>query len=145
MNLTLTKAPFGARPPVAKPIPQFLAEVTEEGIREIVFVHYELIKESSIRHLFPKDEAEFEMAKKHASDFFIQICGGTNHFEQNRGAPRMIARHAPFRITQDARDTWLELYIPILEDLKTEGISEESLQSFWNYLDIFSLWMINTK
>ena len=145
MNLTLTIAPFGAKPPVTKPNPKFLAEVGEEGIREIVFVHYELIKESNIRHLFPKDEAEFEMAKKHASDFFIQICGGTKHFEQNRGTPRMIARHAPFRITEDARNTWLELYIPILEDLKAEGISEESLESFWNYLDIFSLWMINTK
>ncbi|OIP54938.1 MAG: globin [Helicobacteraceae bacterium CG2_30_36_10] len=145
MNLNITQAPFGVRPPVTKPIPQFLAEVKEEGIRELIFVHYELIKESNIAHLFPKDEAAFELAKKHAGDFFIQICGGRAYFNENRGAPRMVGRHAPFRIDEQARNTWLELYVPILEELKEEGISEESIQSFWNYLDIFSLWMINSK
>lgn len=145
MNFNITQAPFGERPPVTKPIPQFLAEVGEEGIRELIFIHYELIKESNIAHLFPKDEAALELAKKHASDFFIQICGGRAHFNENRGAPRMVGRHAPFRIDEQARNTWLELYIPILKELKEEGVSEESIESFWNYLDIFSLWMINTK
>ena len=53
----------------------------------------------------------------------------------------MVKRHAPFKITPKARRVWLECYIEILKDL---DIPEDLKQSFWNYLDIFSTWMINT-
>ena len=147
MKLTITPGELGVRPNVTKPHPAFLELVTEEGIRKLVDAHYEKIRHSDIRFLFPVDDEDFEEAKTHASDFFIQICGGPDYFNQHRGAPRMVGRHAPFRITVEARNRWLELYIDLLENLKTpegEPIPEEVIQSFWNYLDIFSIWMINT-
>ena len=136
---------FGVRVPVTKPIPEFLLEIGEEGIRKLVSDHYDKLKVSEISFLFPLDDAEFEEAKKHSSDFFIQICGGPAYFNQNRGAPQMVGRHAPFRITSEARNTWLEMYKPLILELKEKGVTETSLQSFWNYLDVFSSWMINTK
>ncbi|MFT7859822.1 MAG: globin [Sulfurimonas sp.] len=145
MNLEIAYAQFGVRPPVTKPIPEFLIEVGQDGIRELISEHYESIKGSDIEHLFPIDPQEFEMAKKHAADFFIQICGGPKYFNESRGAPRMVGRHERFRITPQARETWLELYKPLLKKLKENGVTEISLQSFWNYLNIFSLWMVNTQ
>ena len=136
---------FGVRVPVTKPIPEFLLEMGEEEIRKLISDHYDKLKVSEIAFLFPLDEKEFEEAKKHSSDFFIQICGGPAYFNQNRGAPQMVGRHAPFRITASARNTWLELYKPLILELKEKGVTETSLQSFWNYLDVFSSWMINTK
>ena len=145
MNLEISQAQFGVRPPVTKPIPEFLLEVREEGLRELISKHYDSIKKSDINHLFPQDEAEFEQAKVHSADFFIQICGGPAYFNTNRGAPRMVGRHAPFRIDAKARQTWLELYQPLLRELKEQGVTETSLNSFWGYLNIFSIWMINTQ
>ncbi|UCM99541.1 globin [Sulfurimonas sp. SWIR-19] len=145
MNLEISQAQFGVRPPVTKPIPEFLLEVGEEGIRELISKHYDAIKQSDISHLFPQDDAEFEKAKVNSADFFIQICGGPKYFNQNRGAPQMVGRHAPFRIDAKARQTWLELYKPLIEALKEKGVTETSLYSFWRYLDIFSIWMINTQ
>ncbi len=145
MNLEISQAQFGVRPPVTKPIPEFLLEVGEEGIRNLISKHYDAIKQSDIRDLFPQDDEEFEQAKVHSADFFIQICGGPAYFNTNRGAPRMVGRHAPFRIDAKARQTWLELYRPLLEELKEQGVTETSLKSFWGYLDIFSIWMINTQ
>ncbi len=147
MTLNISKAPFGVKPPVTKPIPEFLIEATEEGMRELVDKHYEAIKTSSIAFLFPvHDEQDFENAKKHAADFLIQICGGKPYFNESRGAPRMVGRHAPFRIDAKAREVWLELYRPLLLELhEKKGVTEKSIQSFWDYLDVFSLWMINTK
>ena len=133
------------RLPATKPIPEFLLEMSEEGIRELISKHYDAIKQSDIRHLFPQDDAEFEKAKINSSDFFIQICGGPKYFNANRGAPQMVGRHAPFRIDAKARQTWLELYKPLIEELKEQGVTETSLRSFWGYLDIFSIWMINTQ
>ena len=145
MNLETSYAQFGARPPVTKPIPEFFIEVGEEGMRALVTKHYALIKTSDIAHLFPMNEKDFEKAIRNAADFFIQICGGPDYFNQNRGAPMMINRHARFRIDAKAREVWLELYKPLLQELKEQGVTEKSILSFWHYLDIFSLWMINIK
>jgi len=145
LNLDITYAQFGVRPPVIKPIPEFFIEMGEEGIRKLISDHYDAIKQSDIYFLFPQDDEEFEKAKIHSSDFMIQICGGPAYFNQNRGAPQMVGRHAPFAIDAKARERWLELYKPLIIELKENGVTERSLYSFWGYLNIFSLWMINTK
>ena len=142
MNYTITQSQVGARPPVQLPNPEILTHLGEEGMREIVAQHYELLKLSNIRGLFPPTDEGFEAAKKHAADFFIQICGGPRYFDESRGQPRMVARHAPFKITPTARKVWLESYIEILEKL---DMKEELKLSFWTYIDIFSIWMMNTN
>jgi hemoglobin len=145
MNLEITPGQLGVRPPVTKPHPGFYHQVQEERFRKLVDDHYELIRTSDIGFLFPiHDEDDFDAAKKHAADFLIQISGGPDYFNQSRGAPQMVGRHAPFRIDEHARRRWMEFYAQLLPALVDEGIDEEYVQSFWNYLDIFSIWMINT-
>jgi len=144
LNLTVTPGQFGQRPPVTKPNPGFLEELGEEAFRKLVSDHYDLLKDSDISELFPIDDpAEFAAAKKHAADFMIQICGGPSYFNQSRGAPQMVGRHAPFKITQKARLRWLECYAMLLPTLAST-VSNDNIQSFWNYLDVFSNWMVNT-
>ena len=145
LDLNITPGKIGEFPDATKPHPGFWHEVQEERFREMVDDHYEMIRESDIANLFPvNDDDDFEEAKKHAADFFIQICGGPNFFEQTRGEARVVGRHAPFRIDEEGRQTWLRLYTYLLPDLVEEGITEEYVQSFWTYIDIHSIWMINT-
>ena len=145
MNLTITTAQLGEKPPVSKAFPAFYPEIGEERFREMVSQHYELLKVSSIKNLFPVDDAEeFAAAKKHAADFMIQICGGPAYFNASLGAPMMGRRHAPFAITPEARLVWLELYAEVLAPLADDGVSEENIESFWRYLEVFSKHMINT-
>ncbi|RBQ27050.1 globin [Arcobacter sp. CECT 9188] len=141
MNYNITNAPFGVRPPVSKPSPKFLEVLGEENLRKLVSAHYDILRKSEIQDMFPQDDKEFEKAKQHSADFFIQICGGPDYFNQNRGNPMMVARHQPFKITPKARLVWLDSYKTVLENLELE---DELKQSFWNYLDVFSIWMINT-
>ncbi len=139
----IIEVPFGVRAEVQRPIPEFYATVGEEGIRNLVDAHYELLKTSSIKALFPvDDEVEFANAKKHAADFFIQFLGGPRYFEQSRGAPQMVGRHAPFKITGSSRIVWLELYQELLKDMDA---APEAVESYWNYLNSFSTWMVNTQ
>lgn len=141
MQYIITPAQVGTRPPVNLPTPQFLELLGEDGIRKLISDHYDLLKQSNIRGLFPPTEKGFEMAKQHSADFFIQICGGPKYFNENRGAPMMASRHAPFKITQEARRIWLESYAMILHPL---DVPEDVKESFWSYLDIFSIWMMNS-
>lgn len=132
-------------PPVQKPLPSFLNEVGEEGIRDLLSRHYASLDKSSIRNIFPANNAEeMEEAAQTSADFFIQICGGPAYFNQKHGMPQMRGRHAPFSITAERRLHWLICFEEALKPLETT-VSEESLQSFWNYINVFSIMMINTQ
>lgn len=145
LNLEIMPGELGVRPPVTKPHPGFYRQVGEERFRKLVDDHYEMIRDSDIAFLFPvNDEDDFQAAKDHAADFFIQICGGPDYFNQHRGAPRMVGRHAPFRIDEPARRRWMEFYAVLLPKLVDEGVNEAYIQSFWDYINVFSTWMINT-
>jgi hemoglobin len=126
---------------VTIPDPQFFNLLKEEGIRKMVGAHYDLLVKSSIKGIFPKDKEKLDLAKQHSADFFIQICGGPKRYNENRGKPMLVSRHAPFVITPSARLVWLECYGEVLIQL---GLPEEVLMSFWNYINVFSSWMVNT-
>ncbi len=140
MEFKTSKYIPGARPDVSLPSTQMYSILGDEGIRQLVSDHYDLLKESEVKHLFPQDEEGLQKAKKHASDFFIQICGGPMYFSKNRGKPMLYKRHLPHKITSGAREEWLKCYKEALVKL---DLPEDVMQSFWNYLDVFSIWMVN--
>ena len=140
MNLQISDFSFGEKPTVTRPDPAFLEAMGEEGIRNMVSRFYDLLRQSSIKHLFKENEEEFEQSKMHSSDFMIQILGGQEYYNQHRGQPKMASRHAPFKITSQGRIVWLGCYKTVLEELNAP---EELIVSFWNYLNVFSNWMVN--
>lgn len=141
MEFKISKYVSGQRPEVRLPSQEMFHILGEEGIRELVSDHYNLLAESPVKHLFPQDVAGLEKAKKNASDFFIQICGGPMYFNRNRGRPMMYKRHLPHKITPEAREVWLDCY---KQALQKKELPEEVMRSFWNYLDVFSMWMVNS-
>ena len=142
VDFSINQYEFGQRPAVSLPSSKFLELLTEAGIRKLVSDHYDLLSKSEVKHLFPKIEEQLDKAKQRSSDFFIQICGGHPYFNENRGKPMLAGRHAPFKITSSARIVWLKCYIQVLSKL---DLPDEIIQSFWNYLNVFSFWMVNTK
>jgi hemoglobin len=142
MELKIKEYPFGERPEVTRPDREILSYLGEKGIRKLVDDHYELLKESEFSPLFPQDKDEFEAAKLRSSDFFIQMLGGPEYFNQNRGAPKMVRRHVNFKITREARRVWLQCYQKLLPQL---DVPQNLIISYWNYLDVFSTWMVNSE
>lgn len=147
MDFTIMDGSLGVtQPTVTKPHPDFFSRVGEERLRKLVNDHYELIRHTKIAFMFPVDyEEDFAKVKKHAADFLIQICGGPDYYAQTRGDSRMLARHARFRIDEKGRRIWLGCYAELLPELEKEGISPEYIQSFWDYLNTFSMLMVNTE
>ena len=132
----------GKLPQVTLPNPDFLKYLGEEQFRGLVSRHYDLLVQSPIKHLFPTHEFALQNAKSRSADFFIQLMGGPEYYRENRGEPMMRKRHLPFTIDMDARIVWLQCYQIALHELK--DVPGHLIQSFWNYLDKFSLWMINS-
>jgi len=129
------------RPNVVLPTDKMFLLLKEEGIRKMVSDHYDLLAQSSIKDLFPKNPIAFEKAKEHSADFFIQICGGPMYFNKNRGKPQLFKRHLPHKITAKARVEWLNCYRIVLKKME---LPDEVMNSFWNYIDVFSIWMVNS-
>lgn len=147
VDYTIMQGQFGVRPPVTKHSHTFLELVGEENIRQMVSDHYDTLVTTDIKELFPAEGQELADAKKHSADFIMQISGGPAYFTQSRGAPQMVGRHNPFRIDAHARNVWMESYINVLKDLKAKDgqeIPDNIKQEFFNYLNGFSLWMVNT-
>lgn len=134
-------SPEIASPAVDLPDKRLLTIVGESGMRKLIDDHYELLVDSAASHLFPPRGPELMLAKRKASDFFIQILGGHPHYNENQGKPMLRKRHMPFSIDAEARNIWLECYREVL--LKRE-IPEDVLFSYWHYLDKFSMWMVNS-
>jgi len=141
MILEINNYKLGERPDVTKPDPEFYKHLSENGIRKMVSRHYDLMRQSNIKGLFSTDDEEFAQQKQHSADFMVQICGGTDYYNQRRGKPMMINRHAASTITPEARLVWLNCYKQALLELE---ISENLVLSFWNYINVFSAWMVNT-
>ena len=146
MDFTIIDGSLGVTPGVVtKPNPGFFAEVGEERFRKLVADHYELLRDSDIAFMFPVDyEEEFAKVKKRAADFLIQMSGGPDYFTQTRGEPRMLARHERFRINEKGRRIWLGSYATLLAELEKEGVNPDYIRSFWDYLNTFSVLMVNT-
>ena len=142
MELTITTLKAGERPEPKFPENSIYEVLGEEGIRQMISDHYDLLVKSEIKHLFPTEDKELDLAKQYAADFIIQRFGGPNYYAQRRGKPLLINRHAPFKITPRGRIVWLECY---REVLLQQNLPENILIPYWNFLDIFSNWMVNTS
>lgn len=146
LDFSITPYQEGVNPPVTKPNPAFLTDLGEDGMRELFDSAYLILFQSPIKDIFPQTKEGIRKAGQTSADFFIQICGGEDYFNRKQGAPRMVGRHAFFRITPSARVEWLKVFQEALKPIvENQSASVENIQSFWNYIDIFSMWMINTK
>lgn len=141
MDLLISTYFPGEKPDVTLPSTQILEILGEDGIRKMVSDFYDLLVESDISDLFPKNPVALEKAKENSADFFIQICGGPMYFNKHRGRPMLNRRHLPFKITSQGREIWLSCFRNVLTKL---NLPEPALISFWNYLDVFSKWMVNS-
>jgi hemoglobin len=125
------------------PNPEIYAKMGEENVFLMLEDFYLVLEKSSIRHLFPEDMVK---ASKKSATFFVFILGGPPLYQQIYGPPSMRKRHLPFAIDENARQIWLDSFRKILENAdKKYSFPLEHLESFWNYLEKFSAWMINSK
>jgi hemoglobin len=141
MKLEIKKLPFGERPSENRPNLEIYNYLGEDGIRKLVSDHYELLIKSDIKHLFPITGDALEQAKKRSADFFIQRLGGPDYYNQTRGNPMLATRHAPFKITPSDRIIWLDCYKQLLPDIPAP---EHLIVEYWNWLNDFSNFMVNT-
>jgi len=125
------------------PNPEIYKSMGEDAIYQMLEDFYLELEKSSIRSLFPEDMRE---ASKRSAAFFVFILGGPPIYQQLHGSPMMRKRHMGFEIDETARQVWLSCFKTILIDAdKKYGFPMNHFDSFWNFLDRFSAWMVNKQ
>lgn len=100
------------------PIP--FKEIGQDKLYRMIDIFYSYVAEDArINRLFPDDLTETAYKQKL---FQTQFLGGPNLYNEEYGHPMLKARHAPFRITPEAAEAWLENMDRAMNDV---GLEEE--------------------
>jgi hemoglobin len=101
---------------------------------------YEAVeRDESLRALYPPDLTE---SKRHLTLFLVQYWGGPTTYMQERGHPRLRMRHAPFRITKEARDAWIAAMDAAIASVREE-LSDDQFAELTSYFDVAASQMRN--
>ncbi|SEU02869.1 hemoglobin [Salinibacillus kushneri] len=110
-----------------------------ETIEKLVEAFYTRVgKHPKLTPIFPDDLTETARKQKM---FLTQFFGGPPLFSQERGHPRLRARHLPFEITPSRRNAWIECMTEALEEAQIE---EPFYSVILERLSMTATHMINT-
>jgi hemoglobin len=81
-------------------------------------------------------------AEERLRNFLVVRFGGPPRYLEQRGHPRLRARHAPFVIDQDARDRWVAMMDRALVEAALPAEASEILREF---LSVTATFLINRQ
>lgn len=106
----------------------------------LVDAFYEGVAQDEVlRPMYP--ETDLGPARERMNLFLEQYWGGPTTYSDTRGHPRLRMRHAPFKVTPDARDRWLTHMRTAVDSLDLAPLHRATL---WDYLDRAAHSLINT-
>jgi hemoglobin len=115
--------------------------VGEEGFTRLVAAFYRQVPGDGILGpMYP--EQDREGAEQRLRDFLIYRFGGPKRYVEQRGHPRLRARHLPFRINKAARDRWMHLMNNAFLQAALPIEAEQHLRQFFEQMSTF---MINQE
>jgi hemoglobin len=115
--------------------------IGEDGFRRLVASFYGQVPDDDILgRMYPSKE--LAAAEQRLRDFLIYRFGGPQRYIEERGHPRLRARHLPFQIDQGARDRWMQLMNKALTHAGLPIEVEQFLRAFFEQMSTF---MINQE
>lgn len=103
----------------------------EETIRAMVAAFYRKVRHDDlIGPMYPPDD--WEGSQKRLADFLVYRFGGAPTYLEERGHPRLRARHFPFPIGPAERDRWLELMTQAMQETGIGGESAAVMTVFFD-------------
>lgn len=112
--------------------------IGEDGFNRLVAAFYRQVPHDDILGpMYP--EHERAAAEVRLRDFLIYRFGGPQRYIEQRGHPRLRARHIPFRIDQAARDRWMQLMNNAFAEAGLPAAAENMLRSFFDQMSTFMI------
>lgn len=111
-------------------IGQLHAQVGEDQLRQMVAAFYRRVKtDDLLGPMYPAND--WDGAEKRLADFIVYRFGGPQTYIQERGHPRLRARHFPFAIGAAERDRWMKLMTEAMEEVQTPAEVAPIIREFF--------------
>ena len=105
--------------------------IGEDGFTRLIRAFYAQVPDDDV--LGPMYPAgDLAGAEERLREFLIGRFGGPQRYIQQRGHPRLRARHAPFVVDQRARDRWIWLMTRALDETQLPTDVDATLRSFFD-------------
>jgi hemoglobin len=109
-----------------------------EGFTRLVAAFYRQVPQDDL--LGPMYTArDLPGAEQRLRDFLIGRFGGPQTYIEQRGHPRLRARHSPFPINQTVRDRWMRLMTSAFREAALPGEAEQVLRRFFDEMSNFMI------
>jgi len=103
--------------------------IGEQGIARVVAAFYRRVPQDDVLGpMYPPED--LEGAEQRLRDFLIYRFGGPQRYLEQRGHPRLRARHGRFAIDQRARDRWMQLMSLALGEAQLAADVEDVMKAF---------------
>lgn len=117
---------------------EIFAAIGEEGFSRLVGAFYRQVPQDDILgKMYPPHD--LAGAEQRLRDFLIYRFGGPQRYIEQRGHPRLRARHFPFRIDQAARDRWMHLMNNAFAEAALPTEVEQFLRAFFDQMSTFMI------
>lgn len=115
------------------------ARIGEDGFERLVSSFYRQVPGDDILGpMYPPDD--MAGAEQRLRDFLVGRFGGPQRYIEQRGHPRLRARHFPFAIDAAARQRWLDLMDRALYETALPPDVDAQLRDFF---DAVATMMVN--
>ena len=105
--------------------------IGEDGFERLTAAFYRHVATDEIlRPMYP--EADLDAARLRLREFLVFRFGGPPRYIEDRGHPRLRARHATFPVDQAARDRWVQLMDAALAEVQLAEAAEAVLRTFFH-------------
>lgn len=113
------------------PMTEPFDQMGEDGFAALVAAFYRRVKyDTLVGGLYPPDDWEGSEAR--LRDFLIFRFGGSTRYIEERGHPRLRARHFPFAIGLAERDRWLEMMSAAMDETAIPEDCRHILDAFFS-------------
>ncbi|NOX98672.1 MAG: globin [Verrucomicrobia bacterium] len=112
---------------------EVFAELGEEGIGRMVQAFYKRVKvDDLIGPMYP--EGQWEQSEWRLREFLNFRLGGVKRYIEERGHPRLKARHIPFSIGFAERDRWIKLMGEAMEEAEVSESAQALLKPLFAFI-----------
>jgi hemoglobin len=111
-----------------------------DGFERLIDAFYRRVAADPVlRPMYP--DGDLAPSARRLRLFLQQFFGGPRTYSDERGHPRLRARHNPFRIDQVARDVWVRHMLAALDEADIPDSARSIMQA---YFERTATHMINT-
>lgn len=128
-------------PPIKKPS-KFLDTIGREMITKTILYHFSLMRKIASQNFYLNEYQDLMDEVIKIAHFMTEALGCSAIYTNEYGCTALLDSKLPFNLSENARELWLNLYIQTLKDV---NFPKNMLPDFWNWLELFSLYLLDTS